>query len=242
MTKRQHARGNRNWTRLPRLTVHRRWLDALLDSIQGQLAGKDVVDLGGKRVGPRGDFRPPFDQVRSWRFVNIQPKTRPDMLADVSFLPLRSACCDVVICTEVIEHLRYPAAAAAEMARILRPGGQVFASIPFMYCVHGDPQDFQRYTPDGIRRLFAEFREVSVVPMGGFWAVVEMTLHSAAQYWPDNGRIRRGLARRTLSLAANLIGKFDAALGASGVPLLANYLTTGYWATAIRPKDDRLAL
>jgi len=43
--------------------------------------------------------------------------------SDAEALPLRSGCADVVVITEVIEHLLEPVAAAWELARVLRPGG-----------------------------------------------------------------------------------------------------------------------
>lgn len=45
-------------------------------------------------------------------------------------LPLRSRTFDLVLCAEVLEHLGEPAAAIAELARVVRPGGRVIVSVP----------------------------------------------------------------------------------------------------------------
>ena len=45
-------------------------------------------------------------------------------------LPFESASFDVIVCEQVLEHLRAPQAAVAEMARILRPGGTLIVGVP----------------------------------------------------------------------------------------------------------------
>lgn len=46
-------------------------------------------------------------------------------------LPYASASFDAALCTEVIEHIPDHAAAARELARVLKPGGVLIASVPF---------------------------------------------------------------------------------------------------------------
>lgn len=77
---------------------------------------------------------------------------KPDVFADAARLPLRDASVDGVICLEVIEHLLNPDTALAEIERVLKPGGCAWISIPFMYPIHNEPYDFQRYTEYGLRR------------------------------------------------------------------------------------------
>lgn len=77
---------------------------------------------------------------------------RPDIFADACSLPLTDQCVDGVVCLEVIEHVPDPARALKEIARVLKPGGQAWISMPFLYPVHNEPFDFQRYTEFGLRR------------------------------------------------------------------------------------------
>ena len=62
---------------------------------------------------------------------------------------------DGVVCLEVIEHVPDPARAIIEIARVLKPGGKAWVSMPFLYPLHNEPFDFQRYTEFGLRRDMA---------------------------------------------------------------------------------------
>jgi 2-polyprenyl-3-methyl-5-hydroxy-6-metoxy-1,4-benzoquinol methylase len=45
-------------------------------------------------------------------------------------LPFADHSFDVVLCTEVLEHVPDPAVVVAELARVTKPGGRVIVSIP----------------------------------------------------------------------------------------------------------------
>lgn len=77
---------------------------------------------------------------------------RPDIFGDACSLPVVEASVDGVVCLEVIEHVPDPGIAIKEIARVLRPGGSAWISMPFLYPVHNEPYDFQRYTRYGLRR------------------------------------------------------------------------------------------
>ena len=79
--------------------------------------------------------------------------TRPDVYAEAGRLPLVSACADGVLLFEVLEHVPDPAAAIAEIARVLRPGGKLLLSVPFLYPIHNAPYDFHRFTRYALLRL-----------------------------------------------------------------------------------------
>lgn len=78
--------------------------------------------------------------------------SRPDVFGDAARLPLPDASVDAVVMLEVLEHLREPQAALAEAARVLRPGGRLLLSMPFLYPIHDAPHDYQRLTVHGLTR------------------------------------------------------------------------------------------
>src|SRR5262245_519699 len=77
----------------------------------------------------------------------------PDVLADAGELPFRSASADLVLCTEVIEHVTDPVRLLFEAHRVLKPGGSLILSAPFTWHLHDEPHDYWRFTEFGLRLL-----------------------------------------------------------------------------------------
>ena len=57
--------------------------------------------------------------------------------------------------SEVVEHVPDAPKALAEIARVLRPGGALLITWPFVYMMHEVPNDYARYTEFGMARLLA---------------------------------------------------------------------------------------
>lgn len=86
--------------------------------------------------------------------VGFPTHGRVDIYGDALQLPLASDSISLVVSSSVFEHLSEPDLAAADTFRVVRPGGHVYAEIPFMRPFHMIPADYQRYTLSGIKRLF----------------------------------------------------------------------------------------
>jgi SAM-dependent methyltransferase len=89
-----------------------------------------------------------------------------DVVGDAHQLPFRDESFDRAFAFNVFEHLREPARAAAEVARVLKPGGTVAIHTAFLQAVHEEPAHFYNTTEYGLRRWFAEFEieKLSVSP------------------------------------------------------------------------------
>lgn len=81
---------------------------------------------------------------------------RADIYYDGQTIPLDDASIDSVLSTQTLEHVPNPEQIVTEWARILRPGGQLLLTMPFMWPEHEMPYDFQRYTTNGLRKLLEE--------------------------------------------------------------------------------------
>jgi uncharacterized protein YbaR (Trm112 family) len=97
--------------------------------------------------------------------VAFGPQTQ--LIVDGHDIPFRDGFFDGVIAQAVLEHVLDPQRCAAEIHRVLKPGGLVYAETPFMQQVHEGRYDFTRYTRLGHRRLFRWFEEVESGAAGG---------------------------------------------------------------------------
>ena len=77
--------------------------------------------------------------------------SKPDVFADAACLPVKEGSVDSVILLDVLEHVSEPDETLAEVHRVLRIGGSLVVSVPFLYPIHDAPYDFQRYTLFGMR-------------------------------------------------------------------------------------------
>jgi SAM-dependent methyltransferase len=88
-------------------------------------------------------------------------------VADAHEIPLASASVDAVVVQAVLEHVIDADRVVAEIHRVLRPDGLVYAETPFMQHVHAGAYDFRRFTSSGHRWLFRGFEEIAAGPVAG---------------------------------------------------------------------------
>lgn len=81
--------------------------------------------------------------------------------SDVTDLSQYSAATyDLVVLDEVLEHVTDPWRAVGEVERILRPGGWLLTSSPFLIAIHRCPEDYWRFSPAALRKLLSSFARV----------------------------------------------------------------------------------
>ena len=108
--------------------------------------------------------RPYFPDAVTVETLDINPAAGATYCADLCQTNenIPSGRFDIVVCTEVLEHVLNPFAAVAEIHRVLKPGGLLLASSPFNFRIHGPLPDCWRFTEHGWRALLAGFDEVDV--------------------------------------------------------------------------------
>jgi len=109
--------------------------------------------------------------------LDLDEKRNPDFLLSVEDMYLiKDESMDVVFCLEVLEHVRNPGKAISEISRVLKPGGRVVGSTPFIFPIHDAPNDYYRFTEHGVRYLFDRFREEQLQQRNGFFASIYVLL------------------------------------------------------------------
>jgi SAM-dependent methyltransferase len=84
---------------------------------------------------------------------NGSSKRGADALYDGRSLPFADASIDNILCNQVLEHVFEPAAFLSELHRVLRPGGRLMMTVPFVWDEHEQPYDFARYSSFGLAHL-----------------------------------------------------------------------------------------
>lgn len=143
--------------RLRKTPLHPQWL--LADDTESapeflSLAHGHVLDIGCanrrvEKILPQGCHYLGLDYPATGTALY---RARPDILADAAQIPLCDNSMDTVLMLDVMEHLRLPHKALLESERVLRRGGRLLISIPFLYPLHDEPHDYQRLTIHGLRR------------------------------------------------------------------------------------------
>jgi SAM-dependent methyltransferase len=152
--------------------------------------------------------------------LDVDPAHPVDVVADATALPFRSGVLDRVASNSVLEHIAYPHDVLAECHRVLRPGGVMVHVMPFVWWLHGYPDDYVRLTPPFFERVCRELGFVDVMTDVDATGGLYNTLHNASKMGAiEAGRPDAEAMRELHELAALLLGAlvpFDRAFEGEG--------------------------
>lgn len=131
--------------------------------IRNEAIPGSILDIGSNFYN-KEQYHRYFDNVTTLNLAE-QRGIAIDVIGSAYELPFADHSFDGVLCTEMIEHLETPQKAIDEMFRVLKPGGKVILSTPFVMPLHDVPGDYFRYSPYGLRSLFSRFESVTVSPV-----------------------------------------------------------------------------
>lgn len=129
-----------------------------------------------KKLRVRGDFKvlfvgysQPFDDELSRNVIqlDIVPREYVDLVAMGEYIPFPNNSFDLVVMSGVIEHVLDPFRVVVEAHRVVKSGGTLYVSSPWMYPFHGG--DNYRFSYEGLRLLCNQFNEVTIGSLNGPW-------------------------------------------------------------------------
>jgi len=116
--------------------------------------------LGGRVLDVGCGYRPYESLVPSQEYVGLEidtPESRARAKADAFYdgrsFPFEDGSFDAVICNQVLEHVFEPEEFVREIARVLKPGGRLLLTVPFVWDEHEQPRDYARYSSFGLAAL-----------------------------------------------------------------------------------------
>jgi SAM-dependent methyltransferase len=123
----------------------------------GGLATGVVLDIGAGEMEVKKYLPSGCEYLGLDYYVTAKDwyRTRPGVFGDGQRLPIASNSIDTVLLLDVLEHLPRPDDCIAEAHRVLRSGGKLIIRVPFLYPLHDEPYDFQRWTCHGLKALAA---------------------------------------------------------------------------------------
>lgn len=132
--------------------------------------------------------------------MDLYTQHDPDLNGDALEVPIASDSVQASICISVLEHVHDPYQAVREWHRIMAPGGQVLAWIPFFFGVHGYPGDISRFTEEGVRTLFERAGFEIVCTDSATYSGLFLNLGDAVHFTVPRSHTRRSVRLANLAL------------------------------------------
>ena len=139
-----------------------------------------LLDVGGGYMPYKSLLLQPPSQVEKYIGLDLHDNiyAKPDITWDGKHIPLPDSSIDCAIATEVFEHCPEPEIVMKEIERVLKPGGILFFTVPFLWPLHTVPYDQYRYTPFALERHLnnAGFDTIQLQALGGWDASLAQML------------------------------------------------------------------
>lgn len=133
--------------------IARRGLHHSIKSLSGSIKGS-ILDVGCGQKPYQGLFV--YSEYIGMDIENPghdHSNENIDVFYDGKEFPFDSEKFDNILCNQVLEHVFEPTLLLAEMNRVLKPGGFLLLTVPFVWDEHEQPNDYARYSSFGLKYL-----------------------------------------------------------------------------------------
>lgn len=147
--------------------------------------GSNILDVGSGSAPYRNLFlhcnykTHDFAKLKDIQLRDYKGYYKIDYLSDICNIPVKNQSFEIVLCTEVLEHVPEPISAIKEIYRILKPGGTLLLTAPLGSGLHQVPFHFYGgYTPFFYKKVLNDvgFNKIEVTPNGGFYSLFSQEL------------------------------------------------------------------
>jgi len=130
------------------------------------LSGK-ILDLGGEKSSHylrlvQGEY--------IVTTVNLSKTTGCDVVHNLEEtpLPFEDDSYDTVVLNNTLEHIYNAKELVVESVRVLKKGGKIIITVPFLFPVHPSPSDYWRFTEEAIQKMLEDsgMSEIKIQPLG----------------------------------------------------------------------------
>lgn len=125
--------------------------------IQGVILAGGVVDVGG---GRGASYLPYMKKQEGASVTGFDLKPSHGVTVNIDFekdtLPREDGSIDQVLMFNILEHIYHHQFLVSEVARILKPKGELVGFVPFLVNYHPDPHDYFRYTNEALHLILTE--------------------------------------------------------------------------------------
>lgn len=132
-----------------------------------------LIDLGCGTRPYRGIYEKHFHRTIGIEHPDSPfPKSGIDLFCKADDIRLPDSVADVVLTTEMLHDAAEPLKVLREINRILKPGGTLLLSTPFLVPIVDGQFDHYRYTKYGLEYLLnqSDFEDIHITPVGDIFA------------------------------------------------------------------------
>ncbi len=199
--------------------------------LEGQFA-KIPANASVLNIGAGGEIESMLKQfAESTPFTivsfDIDAERKPDLVGDICTYEFNGQF-DVVIMSEVLEHVHSPHLAIENVYNILQKGGKLILTTPFIFPLHDRPYDYYRFTKYGLQHLLKPFSHVQIFEKNGYFEAIDVLW---VRLWREESKRARTFSYLMIPLIYFLKRPFSRLLSSI---IKADGISTGYLVTAYK--------